>query len=126
MLLGFATSVGAQVSVDGVVDMGRQALGVDDNVSAIHYFTKAIEARPTHSRAYYYRAYAKFVLEDYGGAVEDCTRSIELNPFIVDVYQLRGLCRVHVKDYRGAVSDYSRTLRERPADEAALVNRALC
>lgn len=126
MLLGFATSVGAQVSVDGVVDMGRQALGVDDNVSAIHYFTKAIEARPTHSRAYYYRAYAKFVLEDYGGAVEDCTRSIELNPFIVDVYQLRGLCRVHVKDYRGAVSDYSRTLRERPADEAALFNRALC
>ncbi|MBR1593485.1 MAG: tetratricopeptide repeat protein [Alloprevotella sp.] len=116
----------AQINVENVVDMGRQALGVDDNISAIHYFNKAIEARPTHSRAYYYRAYAKFVLEDYGGAIEDCSKSIELNPFIVEVYQLRGLCRVQQKDFRGAVSDYERTLRERPTDEAALFNRALC
>lgn len=119
-------TIRAQINVEAVVDMGRQALGVDDNISAIHYFNKAIEARPTHSRAYYYRAYTKFVLEDYSGAIEDCTKSIELNPFIVEVYQLRGLCRVQTKDFIGAASDYERTLREHPTDEAALFNRALC
>ncbi|MBR1713304.1 MAG: tetratricopeptide repeat protein [Alloprevotella sp.] len=116
----------AQINVENTVLLGRNALSVDDNVSAIHYFNQAIAARPTHSRAYYYRAYAKFVLEDYAGAEADCTTSIGLNPFLTEVYQLRGLCRVHTENYRGAVSDYSRTLREMPTDEAALFNRALC
>lgn len=106
--------------------MGRHALSVDDNLSAIRYFTQAIEARPTHSRAYYLRAYAKFVLEDYSGAEADCSKSIELNPFISETYQLRGLCRLHIKDFRGSISDYGHTLREQPRDEAALFNTALC
>ena len=119
-------SVRAQINVENVITMGRHALSVDDNISAIRYFTQAIEARPTHSRAYYLRAYAKFILEDYGGAEADCTKSIELNPFIAETYQLRGLCRLHIKDFRGSISDYSYTLRELPKDEAALFNTALC
>ena len=116
----------AQINVENTILLGRNALSVDDNVSAIHYFSQAIAARPTHSRAYYYRAYAKFVLEDYAGAEADCTTSIELNPFLTEVYQLRGLCRVDTGNPRGAVSDYNHTLRETPTDEAALFNRALC
>lgn len=125
LLLPSAYSL-AQINVEYVINMGRQALGVDDNISAIHYFNQAIAARPNHSRAFYYRAYAKFVLEDYGGAERDCTEAITLNPYHVEVFQLRGLCRLQLKDFRGAVGDYTRALHEFPTDEAALFNRALC
>lgn len=116
----------AQVDVEMVTNMGRNALSVDDYLTAIRYFNQAIESKPFLSQPYYYRAYAKFTLEDYLGAEKDCTRSIELNPFIVEVYQLRGLCRIHNNDYAGAISDYSRVLSEQPTDPGIRYNRALC
>lgn len=119
-------SVRAQVDAEMVTIMGRNALSVDDYLTAIRYFNQAIEAKPFLSRPYYYRAYAKFTLEDYTGAAADCDRSIELNPFIVEVYQLRALCRIHNEDFTGAVSDYTRTLRELPDEQGARYNRALC
>ena len=107
----------AQVDAEMVTIMGRNALSVDDYLTAIRYFNQEIEAKPFLSRPYYYRAYAKFTLEDYTGAEADCTKSIELNPFIVEVYELRGLCRIHNDDFAGAVADYTRTLKELPEDQ---------
>jgi len=125
-IFSLLSRVSAQVSVENMVAMGRYALSYDDNVAAISYFNRAINARPTHAKAHYYRAYAKFILEDYVGAEHDCTTSISLNPFLVEVYQLRGLCRIHTENFAGAISDYGRVLHELPNDEAALFNRALC
>jgi len=116
----------AQVDADMVTLMGRNALSVDDYLTAIRYFNQAIEAKPYLSRPYYYRAYAKFTLEDYKGAEADCAKSIELNPFIVEVYQLRGLCRIHNDNYKGAADDYTRVLSEMPDDQGSRYNRALC
>lgn len=116
----------AQVNADMVTLMGRNALGVDDYLTAIRYFNQAIEAKPFLSRPYYYRAYAKFTLEDYKGAEDDCTKSISLNPFIAEVYQLRGLCRIHNDNYKGAADDYTRVLSEIPEDQGSRYNRALC
>ena len=106
--------------------MGRNALSVDDYLTAIKYFNQAIEAKPFLSRPYYYRAYAKFTLEDYIGALSDCDKSIELNPFITEVYQLRGLCRIHNEDFKGAIADYTQILKDMPQEQGALYNRALC
>lgn len=125
-LLAFPGKGLAQVDAEMVTIMGRNALSVDDYLTAIRYFNQAIEAKPFLSRPYYYRAYAKFTLEDYTGAEADCTKSLELNPFITEVYQLRGLCRIHNEDYQGAVEDYSRTLQEQPDDQGSRYNRALC
>lgn len=116
----------AQVDAEAVTLMGRNALSVDDYLTAIRYFNQAIEAKPYLARPYYYRAYAKFTLEDYLGAEADCTKSIDLNPFLVDVYELRGLCRIHNEDYSGAVDDYTRALREMPDEQGTRYNRALC
>lgn len=116
----------AQVDADMVTLMGRNALSVDDYLTAIRYFNQAIEAKPYLSRPYYYRACAKFTLEDYTGAEADCSKSIELNPFIIEVYQLRGLCRIHNKNLAGAAEDYSRVLAEMPDDQGSRYNRALC
>lgn len=116
----------AQINADIVVTMGRNALSVDDYVTAIRYFNQAIEAKPFLSQPYYYRAYAKFTLEDYAGAEADCTQSIELNPFIPEVYQLRGLCRINLAQYTAAAADYTSVLRDMPDEQGAIYNRALC
>lgn len=126
LALFFPQRGAAQVDADMVTLMGRNALSVDDYLTAIRYFNQAIEAKPYLSRPYYYRAYAKFTLEDYTGAEADCDKSIELNPFIVEVYQLRGLCRIHNENFTGAVEDYSRVLDELPDDQGSRYNRALC
>lgn len=118
--------VSAQIDAEMVTNMGRNALSVDDYLTAIHYFNQAIESKPFLSAPYYYRAYAKFTLEDYSGAEVDCTTSIRLNPFIIEVYQLRGLCRIHCDNFNGAVDDYTRTLKDLPEDQSARYNRALC
>lgn len=125
MLFAAQTSKG-QTDVDNILWLGRNALGLDDNVAAIRYFNQAIEAKPFLFRPYYYRAYAKFSLEDFRGAEADLDQSIRLNPYIVESYQLRGLCRVRNGEYGLAIDDYSRVLRELPDDQAAWFNRTLC
>lgn len=122
----FPLILSAQINTEHIVQMGRSALYFDDYVTAIRLFNQAIEARPRNAKPYYYRAYAKFTLEDYTGAEADCSRALELNPYLTEVYQLRGLCRIHNDDYRGAVEDYTRALADRPDDQASLYNRALC
>lgn len=126
VILWQCAALRAQINTDAVTWMGRNALGVDDYLTAIHYFNQVIEVKPYLSRPYYYRAYAKFTLEDYSGAEQDCTRAIELNPFLIEPYQLRGLCRIHNRDFKGAIHDYDRVLQEEPSDQGALYNRALC
>lgn len=109
-----------------VTYMGRNALSVDDYLTAIHYFNQAIESKPFLAAPYYYRAYAKFTLEDYRGAETDCDKSINLNPFQMEVYQLRALCRIHNNDFTGAVDDYTRVLKNKPKDQNSRYNRSLC
>ena len=116
----------AQINTDNVIIMGRTALGMDDYITAIHYFNQVIEAKPYLYDPYYFRAYAKFSLEDYVGAESDCNKSLELNPYMVEVYLLRGLCRIHNENFKGAIDDYTKALKEEPDDHGAIYNRALC
>lgn len=106
--------------------MGRAALYYDDYVTALHYFNSAIEARPYMAEAYYYRAYAKFSLEDYGSAEDDLTQAILFNPFHSEYYQLRGLCRINNKRYQEAIDDYDHVLADTPEDQGSNYNRVLC
>lgn len=130
-LLAFTTLVTggrlcAQVNADHVIIMGRNALAGDDYVRAIQLFSTVIDGKPYLATPYYYRAYAKFSLEDYSGAEEDCSRSIARSPFETDVYLLRGLCRIHNNDLRGAIADYDHAIMDQPKNQAALYNRTLC
>lgn len=126
LLMVYPYRLVAQIDAEMVTNMGRNALSVDDYLTAIHYFNQAIESKPFLSSPYYYRAYAKFTLEDYRGAETDCSKSIDLNPFITEVYQLRGLCRIHMDNFEGAVADYTRVIKNMPDDQATRYNRALC
>ncbi|MBR1889287.1 MAG: tetratricopeptide repeat protein [Alloprevotella sp.] len=121
-----ATHARAQINVDNVLFMGRSALSADDNITAIHYFNQAIQARPQNAQAYYFRSYAKFVLEDFHGAETDCTHAVELNPYVIDFYLLRGLCRINLGDFDGALKDYTRALDDTPDDIGARFNQGYC
>lgn len=125
LLFGFCHTQ-AQIDTDHVLFMGRSALASSDYVTAMHYFNQVIEAKPFLWQPYYYRAYTKFLLDDYVGSEADCSKSIQTNPYQVDVYQLRGLCRIRLERYEQASEDYSRTLLEKPTDVGALYNRGLC
>lgn len=116
----------AQVNTTQVMQMGRAALYYDDYVTAINYFNTVLGAKPYLSDAYYYRAYAKFSLEDYESAERDLDQAVLFNPFRVEYYQLRGLCRIHNDNSQGAIDDYDRTLQELPEDQSAHYNRVLC
>ena len=66
----------AQLNTEQVMIIGRNALYFEDYVLSIQYFNKVIEARPYLHEPYFFRALAKFNLEDYSGAEEDLTASI--------------------------------------------------
>ena len=102
----------AQVNTDHMMRMGRNSLFYAEYVLSIRYFNQVIAAKPFLSEPYYYRAVAKFYLEDYWGAEADCSASIERNPFITNVYQLRGLCRIKLGRFADAVADYDRALED--------------
>ena len=58
----FALVSRAQADIENVMMMGRSALYYDDYVTALNYFNRVLEARPTSADAYYLRAVAKFSL----------------------------------------------------------------
>ncbi len=125
LLLPFCR-ITAQIDTDNVLYMGRSAISADDYLTAIRYFTQVIEAKPFLDKPYYYRAYAKFCLDDFRGAEDDCSKAIERNPYLVEVYQLRGLCRIRNDNFKGATEDYTQALRELPDDQSSFFNRGLC
>ena len=122
----FALVSRAQADIENVMMMGRSALYYDDYVTALNYFNRVLEARPTSADAYYLRAVAKFSLEDYGGAEIDLSKAIDYNPFKNNFYQLRGLCRIHNQHLKEAIDDYTHSLREDPDNQGVCYNRTLC
>ena len=84
--LAAAAQAVAQINVEQVVKIGRNALYFEDYILSIQYFNQAINARPNLAEPYFYRAVAKLSLEDYKGAEADASMCIESNPFITDAY----------------------------------------
>ena len=102
--------------------IGRNALYFEDYVLAMQYFNQVIKAKPYLPDPYYYRAIAKYYLDDLKGAENDCTEAIDRNPFMIKAYQLRGDARQNLEDYSGALADYQTVLNTYPNDKITLIN----
>ncbi len=122
----FITGCYAQYNIDRLLVIGRSALYYEDYVLSIQYFNQAISAKPYLYEPWYYRAVAKYYLDDYEGAEHDCSEAIRRNPYVVGIYELRGLCRIQQKDYSAAIDDYNSALRYDPEGLNLWYNRALC
>lgn len=113
-----------QIDVERTTKIGLNALSYKDYVVAIEYFNQIIEVRPEKADAYYFRAFAKFLLGDYVGAEKDATLAIERNPFISRCYMLRGVSRQSLGKNGEAVGDYRYALSIQPDDETLSFNLA--
>lgn len=114
-----------QINVDQVVRVGRNALYFEDYVLSIQYFNQAIDAKPYLAKPYFYRALAKYNLDDMIGAEADATMAIDRNPFITDAYELRGVARQNLGNPQGAIADYKSVLEHMPVNKGVLLNMAL-
>ena len=126
LLLCFPSAVWAQFNTDRLVMIGRSALYYEDYVLSIQYFNQAITAKPYLFEPWYFRAVAKYYLDDFVGAESDCSAGIERNPYVIGIYELRGLCRIQQKNYEGAITDYDTALKYDPVNMNVWHNRALC
>lgn len=120
--LGYAK---AQINTDQVLQIGRNALYFEDYVLSIQYFNQVIGAKPYLAQPYFFRALAKFNLEDFKGAEEDASLAIERNPFITDAYELRGVARQNMGLDSLAITDYQQALKLLPENKGMLYNMAL-
>lgn len=125
-LVLFVPAAKAQINTTNMIYMGRSAIASEDYLTAIRYFNQVIDVKPHLYLPYYYRAYAKFSLDDFQGAEADCTHALDINPFASDVLPLRGICRIRLNNYKGAAEDYTQALKESPDDRNARFNRGLC
>ncbi len=116
----------AQYNIDRVIMAGRSALYYEDYVLSIQYFNQVITAKPYLYEPWYFRALAKYNLDDYLGAENDCTEAISLNPYVSTIYELRGVCRIRQQKYSDAATDYDKAIANDPMNMNLWYNRALC
>ena len=125
VLSGYCNLAVSQINTERVMIIGRNALYYEDYVLSIQYFNQIIRVKPYLAEPYYFRAIAKFYLEDAKGAEADCTLAIERNPFFVNAYQLRADARLSLENFDGAIDDYKKTLDYSPDNKYALINQGV-
>lgn len=84
-----------QKQIEEVVDCLRQ----------IENYTQAIQADPSHAKAYYNRGLTHQRLGDAEAAVLDYTEAIHVNNTYAKAYHNRGIARTAIGDRKGAVAD---------------------
>ena len=125
IFLFFGLFANAQINTEQVMRIGQNALYFEDYMLSIQYFNLVIQAKPEQAKPYFYRAIAKFNLEDYRGAEEDASLAIERNPFLNDVYEIRGVARQNMGKSEDAIKDYDKALQTLPRNKHILFNKAI-
>lgn len=118
-------SIHSQVNTNRVMIIGRNAMYFEDYVVAIQYFNQVITSKPHLAEPYYFRAVAKFMLEDFKGAEEDANMCLDRNPYYTAAYQLRGAARQNQNNFEMAAADYQRSLEFMPEDKLTLINMGI-
>ena len=71
LVLLMAYPMVAQINTNRVLAIGRNALYFEDYVLSIQYFNQAISAKPYLYEPWFFRAVAKYYLDDYLGTEGD-------------------------------------------------------
>lgn len=115
----------AQINTEQVMRVGQNAMYFEDYVLSIQYFNQAIRSKPYLAQPYFYRAIAKFNLDDFDGAEADASRALEINPFLADAWEVRGVARQNLGRYAEAVSDYEEALKAIPRNRQIMFNLSM-
>lgn len=125
LLSGIFNVVYSQINTDRVLNIGRNALYFEDYVLSIQYFNQVIKSKPYLAEPYFYRAIAKYNLDDFKGAENDVTLCLERNQFLTQAYELRGASRQNQENYPGAIEDYNKGLEFNPENRQLLFNKSI-
>ncbi len=105
------TTIVAQSTAEDFFRDGISKVEQRDYRGAIAAFSRAIEADPEFTIAYYNRANLYYAIEEYEAALEDYDRALELEPEYVSAYINRGNLRSLLGDIEGSIADYNEALR---------------
>ena len=104
---------------DGIDAMERHELG-----EAVALFTRIIERAPDFAEGWNKRATARYVAEEYAGAVADCEETLARNPHHFGALSGQGLCHMALGQFREAAALFRRALTVHPHLTAAAHNLA--
>lgn len=125
LLLFYSAFSIAQINTDRVMVIGRNALYFEDYLLSIQYFNQVINVKPYLAEPYFYRAVAKYSLEDFSGVEQDCSLAIERNPSIIGAYECRAIARQKNNNLEGALEDYQKGLELDPYNKNMMLNKAI-
>ena len=125
LLFGYQGVGYGQINTERVMDIGRNALYFEDYILSIQYFNKVIRVKPYLAEPYFYRAIAKYSLDDYKGAQADCDKVLEINPFMINVFNLKGILQERMGDSKAAAAAFSDGLKMESTNLNLLFNRGI-
>ena len=100
--------------VDRVLQQGIDAMERRELEEAIACFTRIIERAPAFAEGWNKRATARYVAEDYAGAVADCEETLARKPHHFGALSGQGLCHMALGEFREAAALFRRALAVHP------------
>ncbi|HJR01956.1 MAG TPA: tetratricopeptide repeat protein [Methylomirabilota bacterium] len=100
--------------VDRLLRQGVEAMERREMDDAIACFTRIIERAPDFAEGWNKRATARYVAEDYRGAVADCEETLARNPHHFGALSGQGLCHMALGQFREAAALFRRALAVHP------------
>lgn len=86
---------------------------------AVEFYSKAIDADPKYSSAYFNRALSYAILNKYTEATQDAERVLDMEPESHDAPYVMGIISEYQHDYQGAKEWYEKALSRNPGYEQA-------
>ena len=136
LLLERKDTVGAKADVDKALSLNKNLPGAyllradiainshKNYENAYEDISEAIQLEPLEAGLYVNRAFLRYNLDDYFGAMADYDYALQLDPLNVAAIFNRGLLRMEVRDNDNAIKDFTKVLELAPDDYRALYNRA--
>ncbi len=97
---------------------GLAAMERDEPAEAVQWYCKSIQIDPEFAEAYNQCGIARFMVEDYHGAIEDCQRAVDLVPVHFGGLAGMGHCYAELGNITAAADCYHRALQVNPHLEA--------
>ena len=100
--------------IDRLLRQGIEAMERREPEGAIALFGRIIERAPDFAEGWNKRATARYVAEDYAGAVADCEETLARNRHHFGALSGQGLCHMALGQFREAAALFRRALTVHP------------